>query len=34
MQALPAAGGMAAVLAPLDRVQALLAGQPEVGVAA
>ncbi|MCF8142167.1 MAG: thioester reductase domain-containing protein [Cyanobium usitatum Tobar12.5m-G36] len=34
MQALPAAGGMAALLAPHDRVQVLLARHPEVSVAA
>ena len=34
MQALPAAGGMAAVLAPHDRVRALLARHPEVSMAA
>ena len=34
MQALPATGGMAALLAPYDRVCALLARHPEVSVAA
>ena len=34
MQALPAAGGMAALLAPHDRVQVLLSRHPELSVAA